>query len=89
MSSTVTVLEPTLLLDASTTSFQLPKISDPPRHVLIPDLFSSIMAAEPAINPHYQDGKAEADEWFKKLLRLKGKAEMKFDKTDFGFATAI
>ncbi|EHK20868.1 uncharacterized protein TRIVIDRAFT_59217 [Trichoderma virens Gv29-8] len=89
MSSTVTVLEPTLLLDASTASFQLPKISDPRRHVLIPDLFSSIMAAEPAINPHYQDGKAEADEWFKKLLRLTGKEEMKFNKTDFGFATAI
>lgn len=65
MSTTVTVLEPTLLLEASTACFQLPRIPDAPRHVLIPDLFSSIMSTEPAINPHYQDGKAEADEWFK------------------------
>ncbi|QYT04654.1 hypothetical protein H0G86_011558 [Trichoderma simmonsii] len=89
MSTTVTVLEPTLLLEASTTGFQLPRIPDAPRHVLIPDLFSSIMATEPAINPHYQGGKAEADEWFKELLQLTGKEEKKFNKTDFGFAAAV
>ncbi|KAL7934326.1 terpenoid synthase [Trichoderma chlorosporum] len=89
MSSTMTVLEPTLLLEASTSSFHSSRIPDSPRQVLIPDLFSSIMSAEPAVNPHYQDGKAAADEWFKNLLQLKGKAEMKFNKTDFGYAAAI
>ncbi|PTB52278.1 hypothetical protein M431DRAFT_497584 [Trichoderma harzianum CBS 226.95] len=89
MSTTVTVLEPTLLSEASTADFQLPRIPDAPRHVLIPDLFSSIMSTEPAINPHYQGGKAEADEWFKELLQLKGKEEKKFNKTDFGFAAAV
>ncbi|KAJ4857156.1 terpene synthase family, metal binding domain-containing protein [Trichoderma breve] len=47
------------------------------------------MSTEPAINPHYQGGKAEADEWFKELLQLKGKEEKKFNKTDFGFAAAV
>ncbi|KAL7961271.1 isoprenoid synthase domain-containing protein [Trichoderma compactum] len=89
----MTVLEPTLLLDASTANFQLSRTSDSPRHVLIPDLFSSMMSTEPSINPHYQDGKVEADEWFKNcglsLLQLKRKEELKFNKTDFGFATAV
>ncbi|KAL6796711.1 isoprenoid synthase domain-containing protein [Trichoderma sp. SZMC 28012] len=89
MSTTVTVLEPTLLLEASTVGFELPRIPDAPRHVLIPDLFSSIMSTEPAINPHYQGGKAEADKWFKELLQLTGKEEKKFNKTDFGFAAAV
>ncbi|KAL6852143.1 terpenoid synthase [Trichoderma novae-zelandiae] len=87
--STVTVLEPTLLLDASSVSLQLSNKADKPRHVLIPDLFSSIMSVKPAINPHYKDGKAEADAWFKSLLQFKGKAEATFNKTDFGFAAAI
>ncbi|PTB64806.1 terpenoid synthase [Trichoderma citrinoviride] len=88
MSTTVTVLEPTLLLDTSTVTLQLSNV-EKPRHVLIPDLFSSIMAVEPTINPHYNDGKAEADAWFKSLLQLKGKAEATFNKTDFGFAAAV
>ncbi|KAL6883036.1 isoprenoid synthase domain-containing protein [Trichoderma longibrachiatum] len=47
------------------------------------------MAAEPTINPHYEDVKTEADAWFKNLLQLKGKEEAKFNKTDFGFAAAV
>ncbi|TFB01049.1 Presilphiperfolan-8-beta-ol synthase [Trichoderma ghanense] len=87
--STLTVLEPTLRLDASAVTLQSSKKADKPRHVVIPDLFSSIMAVEPTINPHYKDGKAEADAWFKSLLQLKGKAEATFNKTDFGFAAAV
>ncbi|KAL7818357.1 terpenoid synthase [Trichoderma gracile] len=87
--STLTVLEPTLRLDASTVSLQSPKKADTPNQVVIPDLFSSIMAVEPSINPHYKEVKAEADAWFKSLLQLEGKAEAKFNKTDFGFAAAV
>ncbi|KAH0491851.1 hypothetical protein TgHK011_003256 [Trichoderma gracile] len=87
--STLTVLEPTLRLDASTVSLQSPKKADTPNQVVIPDLFSSIMAVEPSINPHYKEVKVEADAWFKSLLQLEGKAEAKFNKTDFGFAAAV
>ncbi|ETR98646.1 terpenoid synthase [Trichoderma reesei RUT C-30] len=87
--STLTVLEPTLRLDAPTVKLQSPKQADRQLQVVIPDLFSSIMAVEPTINPHYKDVKAEADAWFKSLLQLKGKAEATFNKTDFGFAAAV
>ncbi|PNP58994.1 hypothetical protein THARTR1_01242 [Trichoderma harzianum] len=47
------------------------------------------MSTEPSINPHYQDGKAEADEWFKKYDPSFYFGYFKFNKTDFGFATAV
>lgn len=33
------------------------------RSVKIPDLFSSIMAPKPVVNPNYSKVKAEGDEW--------------------------
>lgn len=37
-----------------------------PPFVRIPDLFSSIMATKPTVNPHYFQVKAEGDRWISK-----------------------
>lgn len=66
MSSTVTLLEPVLRLEASPSLSQLSKKTETLRLVRIPDLFSSFMSVDPDINPHYRNSKAEADEWFKR-----------------------
>lgn len=44
------------------------KNSKPPRppFVHIPDLFSSIMATKPAVNPNYFQVKADGDRWISK-----------------------
>ncbi|KAF2965292.1 hypothetical protein GQX73_g8299 [Xylaria multiplex] len=53
------------------------------RSVRIPDLFSSIMAARPAVNPNYFKVKAEGDRWIAKIMNLDDKTSAKNTRADF------
>ncbi|KAI1657173.1 terpenoid synthase [Daldinia decipiens] len=59
------------------------------RAVQIPDLFSSIMASKPVVNPNYSEVKAEGDEFIARIMKMDEKANAKNRKVDFGYLGSI
>ncbi|OTB10482.1 hypothetical protein K445DRAFT_70183 [Daldinia sp. EC12] len=59
------------------------------RSVRIPDLFSSIMATKPVVNPNYFKVKAAGDRWIKRIMKMDEKASDKNSKVDFCYMICI
>ncbi|KAI0533379.1 Presilphiperfolan-8-beta-ol synthase [Xylaria digitata] len=61
---------------------------EPRRSVRVPDLFSSIMASRPTVNPNYFKVKAEGDGWIAKIMSF-DKTSAKNIRVDFCFLSSI
>ncbi|KUI56708.1 Presilphiperfolan-8-beta-ol synthase [Cytospora mali] len=59
------------------------------RCVRIPDLFSSIMATKPTVNPHYHDVKPYADRWIAKIMQADDEWATKNSKADFCYLSSL
>ncbi|KAI0111201.1 Presilphiperfolan-8-beta-ol synthase [Nemania sp. FL0031] len=57
--------------------------------VKIPDLFSSIMSAEPLMNPHYERIKPQADAWATMVYDLDVHMAKRNAKVDFAYMSAL
>ncbi|KAI1479684.1 terpenoid synthase [Daldinia eschscholtzii] len=69
-----------------------PELAEPHegrRSVRIPDLFSSIMATKPVVNPNYFKVKAAGDRWIKRIMKMDEKASDKNSKVDFCYMICI
>ncbi|KAL5322240.1 hypothetical protein ACEPPN_010212 [Leptodophora sp. 'Broadleaf-Isolate-01'] len=68
-----------------------PHIEIPPGKVLvrIPDMFNSIMAVAPKVNPLYEEVKFEAEEWIAKKLNAGDRMKNILSKTDFAWFCAV
>ncbi|KAJ8118391.1 hypothetical protein ONZ43_g3998 [Nemania bipapillata] len=60
-----------------------------PTSVKIPDLFSSIMSAEPLMNPHYEKVKPQADSWAAMVYDLDEYMAKRNAKVDFAYMSAL
>ena len=56
--------------------------------VILPDLFSSIMAIKPVINPHYHEVKPKADAWIAKIVQANEKWAQRTSRADFCYLAA-
>ncbi|OTA61599.1 Presilphiperfolan-8-beta-ol synthase [Hypoxylon sp. EC38] len=59
------------------------------RSVRIPDLFSSIMASKPVVNPNYFETKAEGDRWVARIMKMDEKTSAKNAKVDLCYLASI
>ncbi|KAI0892209.1 isoprenoid synthase domain-containing protein [Annulohypoxylon nitens] len=59
------------------------------RFVRIPDLFSSIMASRPAVNPNYFKVKAEGDRWISRIMNWDEETYAKYIKADFCYLSSM
>ncbi|KAI2606579.1 Presilphiperfolan-8-beta-ol synthase [Hypoxylon sp. NC1633] len=59
------------------------------RHVRIPDLFSSILASRPVVNPNYFKVKAEGDRWIARIMNMDEKMCARNVRTDLCYMTSI
>ncbi|KGO75960.1 Terpenoid synthase [Penicillium italicum] len=57
--------------------------------VFIPDLFSSIMAVEPVVNPNYHKVKPEADAWIAEIIQADEKWASRNTKVDLAYLASI
>ncbi|KAJ8132310.1 hypothetical protein O1611_g1315 [Lasiodiplodia mahajangana] len=57
--------------------------------VKIPDLFSSIMSAEPLMNPHYEKIKPQADAWAATVYDLDEHTAKRNERVDFAYMSAL
>ncbi|OTA98480.1 hypothetical protein M426DRAFT_69724 [Hypoxylon sp. CI-4A] len=57
--------------------------------VRIPDLFSSIMASKPVVNPNYFKVKAEGDRWITRIAKMDEKARAKNTRVDLCYLVSI
>ncbi|KAI0169616.1 Presilphiperfolan-8-beta-ol synthase [Hypoxylon sp. FL1284] len=62
---------------------------DERRSVRIPDLFSSIMASRPVVNPNYFKVKAEGDRWISRLMNWDEKTSAKNTRVDLCYLASI
>lgn len=58
----------------------------PPPFVRIPDLFSSIMASKPVVNPNYFAAKARGDRWAERLVPQDDQGEGSYGQADGAFS---
>ncbi|KAI2771552.1 terpenoid synthase [Daldinia loculata] len=59
------------------------------RSVKIPDLFSSIMAPKPVVNPNYSKVKAEGDEWIARIMKMDEKTSAKNKRADLCYLCSL
>lgn len=57
-----------------------------PPFVRIPDLFSSIMASKPVVNPNYFAAKARGDRWAERLVSQGNQGEGSYGQADGAFS---
>ncbi|KAI0516858.1 Presilphiperfolan-8-beta-ol synthase [Xylaria bambusicola] len=92
----------TSMLSNDTPLAGTPDMSEPPqtvpspadrlesrRFVRIPDLFSSIMARKPVVNPNYFQVKAEGDSWIAQIMRWDEETRTKYVQVDFCYISSI
>ncbi|KAI1386076.1 isoprenoid synthase domain-containing protein [Hypoxylon trugodes] len=59
------------------------------RSVRIPDLFSSIMASKPIVNPNYFKARAESNRWITKVMKMDEKTSARNVGMDFCYLMSI
>ncbi|KAL8867966.1 MAG: hypothetical protein Q9174_005311 [Haloplaca sp. 1 TL-2023] len=57
--------------------------------VVVPDMFASIMAVRPIVNPYYHDVKPKADAWITKIIQADEKWDAKNRKVDLCYLASI
>ncbi|CDM27661.1 Presilphiperfolan-8-beta-ol synthase [Penicillium roqueforti FM164] len=57
--------------------------------VFVPDLFSSIMAVEPVVNPNYHKVKPEADAWIAEIIQADEKWASRNTRVDLAYLASI
>ncbi|KAL8970703.1 MAG: hypothetical protein Q9183_001390 [Haloplaca sp. 2 TL-2023] len=57
--------------------------------VIVPDMFASIMAVRPVVNPYYHDVKPKADAWITKIIQADEKWDAKNRKVDLCYLASI
>lgn len=57
--------------------------------VVIPNLFSSIMAVKPLVNPHYHDVKKKAEAWFSKVIQADEKWAQRISQIDLCYLASM
>ncbi|KAJ6002360.1 Presilphiperfolan-8-beta-ol synthase [Penicillium sp. IBT 35674x] len=60
-----------------------------PQVVFVPDLFSSIMAVQPVVNPNYYKVKLEADAWITKIIQADEKWASRNSRVDLAYLASI
>ncbi|KAI0206676.1 Presilphiperfolan-8-beta-ol synthase [Astrocystis sublimbata] len=58
-------------------------------HVVVPDLFSSIMSSKPIVNPNYFKVKADGDRWITKIMHMDEKMSARNTRVDLCFLASI
>ncbi|KAH7141980.1 isoprenoid synthase domain-containing protein [Dactylonectria macrodidyma] len=66
-----------------------PNDAKPGLRIHFPDMFSSIMAADPVVNVHYDEVKEESAAAIKELLQVNTVTAEQYAKADFAFLCAI
>ncbi|RHZ53952.1 hypothetical protein CDV55_104405 [Aspergillus turcosus] len=57
--------------------------------VFVPDMFSSIMAVKPVVNPHYHEVKPKADAWITRIISADDKWASRNSRVDLCFLASI
>jgi hypothetical protein len=64
-------------------------MASPELLIRIPDMFSSIMAVKPVVNPHYHDVKPRADAWIAKIMGADAKWSQRNSRVDLCYLASI
>ncbi|KAI9369035.1 isoprenoid synthase domain-containing protein [Aspergillus egyptiacus] len=75
--------------DITDEGLHTPEVKGPGQVVRVPDLFSSIMAAQPVVNPNYHKVKPEADAWITEVIQADEKWSSRNCRVDLAFLASI
>ncbi|KAI9035559.1 terpene synthase family protein [Aspergillus affinis] len=60
-----------------------------PHYIHVPDMFSSIMAVKPVVNPHYHEVKFKADAWIARTISASQQWAARNSKVDLAYLASI